>query len=503
MAVSLHLALSFALLFVAAGNALQLPTVIDSNMVLQRSPYNARVWGFGTAGEKVTVTVVGETPVTNTTTSDGMWEVNLPPHSEGSGFTLKISSSTGQTITLTNIAFGDVFLCSGQSNMQFSVNDAFNASAEIADSINYPNLRLFTVALIQSLTPLDNCSSASNYTWGVSSPAAFQPVGGAAFSWFSATCYFFGRDVYRALGGKVPIGLIASDWGGQPVEAFSSPDALADNTCGGTVKPSEARTHKPQQFTVAVPPTSLWFGMIYPLIKMRFAGAVWYQGEANAGDPHSYACRFPAMISDWRSKMQLSLPFFFVQLAAYSSDYSLIRQAQMAALQLENVGYAIAIDLGDPTSPEGNIHPRRKQEVGRRLSLSALHLMYNQNVSYLGPQLQSYSLELDDESGTTTATMVFTEAEVSLICHWRVSLLAFKPVYLFQWGFFRQGIVNVHLHSFAPDPPCPSTQRKNHVFVDNYRRCMHLAPLLVTRAVHNLHSKLVTAAHGCEPTLIL
>lgn len=117
--------------------------------------------------------------------------------------------------------------------MEFSVNDAFNASAEIADSSRYPNLRLFTVAKTVADSPMLDCNSKSNYSWAVSAPNAFTPVGGAAFTWFSATCYFFGRDVFRQLDGAVPIGLVASDWGGQRVEAFSSPDAMADTTCGG------------------------------------------------------------------------------------------------------------------------------------------------------------------------------------------------------------------------------------------------------------------------------
>jgi len=132
--------------------------------------------------------------------------------------------------------------------------------------------------------------------------------------------------------------------------------------------------------------SQLWNAMIHPFIKMRFLGATWYQGEANAGNPTSYACRFPAMIADWRKKFMLpDLSFFFVQLAAYRADYSLIRNAQMAALKLPKVGYAVAIDIGDPTSPFGDIHPRRKQEVGRRLALSCLNIQYGMKNVHTGP----------------------------------------------------------------------------------------------------------------------
>jgi sialate O-acetylesterase len=115
------------------------------------------------------------------------------------------------------------------------------------------------------------------------------------------------------------------------------------------------------------------------------------QGESNADDPSSYACRFPAMISDWRKKMDLSLPFYFVQLAAYSQDFAEMREAQMAALDLRDVGYAVAIDLGDPQSPTGSVHSRRKQEVGRRLSLSALGNRYGKDVVTTGPVIRSAS----------------------------------------------------------------------------------------------------------------
>lgn len=206
---------------------------------------------------------------------------------------ITFSGSESGAKSIKNVLFGDVFLCSGQSNMEFSVNGAFNATAEIADSANYPGLRLATVQKVPSNTPLANTTSKAPYAWAVSGPAAMQPVGGAGFSYFSATCYFAGRDIYKGLGSTIPIGLVASDWGGQTVETFSSPDALADATCGGTVTAEEGETlayhdDKRRRLPGA---SQLWNGMIYPIVHMRFAAAFWYQGEANAGNPPSYACR--------------------------------------------------------------------------------------------------------------------------------------------------------------------------------------------------------------------
>ena len=138
--------------------------------------------------------------------------------------------------------------------------------------------------------------------------------------------------------------------------------------------------------------TVLWNGMIAPLLPMRFAMAVWYQGESNRANPAPYACRFPAMIEDWRAKFGLPLPFFFVQVAAYAAggaNWPILQVAQTAALSLPQVGFATAMDLGDPTSPEGAIHPRDKQTVGARLVRSILAVAYNKPLVHVGPQVAS------------------------------------------------------------------------------------------------------------------
>jgi hypothetical protein len=197
--------------------------------------------------------------------------------------------------------------------MQFSVRDAFNASAEIAASSHYPNLRLATVAMVTANEPRDDAPSkpsTSRPVWAPSSPAAINP--NVAFSWPSAVCYFFGRSLYIEKGGKIPIGLVGSDWGGQRVEAFSSPDALNDKTCGGTQPYADGNAYRHrngsqspdgmpvedlspwQQPGVNPGPMQLWYAMIYPLINMRFRGAAWWQGEANDGQ---YASCEPAFLS--------------------------------------------------------------------------------------------------------------------------------------------------------------------------------------------------------------
>lgn len=427
--------LSLALLVpstTVAADVLKLPTFVASHMVLQREPMKARLWGWSEKGANVTAALNDRGILAyDIAGDDGSWTIHLPPQPTGVGHTITLSDGSAQAVVLEDVAFGDVYLCSGQSNMEMSVAGAFNASAEIADSANYPHLRLATVKLVTADTPQDDAPSKTNdYVWARSGPEAMNPKD--RFSWYSATCYFFGRQVYKSLGGEVPIGLVTSCWGGQKVECFSSPDALDDDTCGGTQQSSELLPRHDEYLettsdwnveadetnvdvggggllNVQPEATQLWNAMIHPLLPMRFTAAVWYQGEANVADPTSYACRFPAMIADWRRKFQLpSLGFYYVQLAAYTGgDFTLLRAAQDAALRLPKVGVAVAIDLGDPKGPAGPIHPRRKQEVGRRLGLLVQAKEYDQqHVVYSGPRLLRVQLTKDGailtfQSGTT------------------------------------------------------------------------------------------------------
>ena len=409
-----------------ASADLWLPTFISSNMVLQRKPQQAQLWGGAASGNTIEVYLDGAAVAKASADATGNFTVSLPaqPASLSPRSVRIVNTATQEQRNLTNVVFGDVFLCAGQSNMHFAVPGAFNASAEMADSANYPNLRLATAMLAANDTPQNDVPKGTpshgaynTSAWGVAGPDAF---GTEAFSYFSAVCYFTGRDLYRAMDGKVPIGLVASDWGGQTVEAFSSPDALNDKTCGGTQPGGRGQTAVDNDTTDAksadadgdyggpVPnpgPSQLWNAMIYPFTKMRFVAALWYQGEANARDPPSYACRFPAMIADWRKKMGLRLPFYFVQLAACGDKFTELRNAQMVALKLPDVGYAVAIDIGDSTSPEGSIHPRRKQEVGRRLSLNIRASLYKEtDVVGTGPVIDSVAPQ-----GDTRITITYKE----------------------------------------------------------------------------------------------
>eukprot|EP01114_Cavostelium_apophysatum_P010635 TRINITY_DN2460_c0_g1_i1.p1 TRINITY_DN2460_c0_g1~~TRINITY_DN2460_c0_g1_i1.p1 ORF type:complete len:532 (+),score=69.97 TRINITY_DN2460_c0_g1_i1:159-1598(+) len=354
----------------------------------------AKIWGWTQkAGAQVILTFNGESFTTNSSSSDNSWSISLPPTlAGGPPYSIDIKSSDGETASLTNILFGDVWICSGQSNMQFTVSDVFNASEAIADAQNYPNIRIFTVGQATiSQTPLENFATIEQ-NWTVASSAS---VGGADWTFFSATCWFYGVQLSKTY--DIPIGLISTNWGGTYIQAWSSPAANA--VCN---QDEDFEVPKDQQKMSSIKrqlnpnqPSVLWNAMVVPLLNMRVKGAIWYQAEANVGQDQYYACAFPAMILDWRSSFGYSIaadfPFLFVQLAPYTEgnppfpQLPQMRLAQTAALSLPSVGMACTVDLGDPLSPEGNIHPRDKMTVGYRLSLAARAIAYGEAIQYTGP----------------------------------------------------------------------------------------------------------------------
>jgi len=369
---------------------------LGSHMVLQRAPQKANIWGWAAANDQVTVTFNQKTYTATAAATGGAWSVLLDATSAGGPYTIDAASSSGLRASLTDVLFGDVYVCSGQSNMQFTVHSAFNNTAEIAAAALYSQIRLFTVGTsTSSATPLTEFATISQ-TWSVAAPAT---VGVGDWNEFSAVCWFFGKNLYDQL--KVPIGLFSDNWGGTPVQAWSSPDALK-------VCPTTAVT------PIGGPndPSNLWNAMILPILPMTITGATWYQGEANAGQSNYYACAFPEMIKDWRLKWggetSKTFPFYFVQLAPWASgdlnSEALVRLAQVYATQLPNVGLGTAFDSGDPTSPFGDIHPRSKQVVGYRLSLTALAIGYRQPIQYKGPEAAGWTILSQSPSASVRVT---------------------------------------------------------------------------------------------------
>lgn len=363
-------------------------------MVLQRAPLQAQLWGWTDVGATVTINFNNQN-IPAAIASDGYWTVSLPATEAGGPYTIAVADSNGDKLALENILFGDVYICSGQSNMQFTVDSAFNSTYEVAQAANYPNVRVFSVGTETiSGVPLNNLA-VIQLPWSV---ASSQTVGGGNWSYMSAVCWFFGRDLYNA--NAVPVGLISTNWGGTYIQAWSSPDVLKQ--CNVPV-PAFNASLGPNQ------PGALYNSMIVPFLPQSIAGALWYQGEANVGNAPLYACLEPAMIADWRSTFGsgVKFPFFFVQLApwiateAESVPVADLRASQLVALSLPSVGYASAVDLGDPTSPFNPIHPRNKQEVGTRLLNAALNIAYGDTTKvWQGPTFASATQSVSGQVAT-------------------------------------------------------------------------------------------------------
>lgn len=360
-----------------------LPPFFNSNMVLQQG-IPIPVWGWASPGEKVRVTFNDKT-VTTKTGKDGEWKVTLQPMNYGGPYKMVVKGKN--LLTIENILIGEVWVCSGQSNMEFNVSSANNAAAEIAAS-NYPEIRLFTVKKRIAQTPQDNLEEGD---WRECSPVSSPK--------FSAVAYFFGRALYQKM--KVPIGLINPSWGGTVAETWTSPDAIAKNP-DFAIKLESLKKIDSTEFAINVKkegkerlgpnnyPTLLFNGMINPIIPYGIKGVIWYQGEGNAGRAFQYRRVFSDMIKDWRAHWnQGDFPFLFVQLANFmkadslpaESTWAELREAQSMTLSLPKTGMASAIDVGDAV----DIHPKDKQTVGKRLALSALNVAYRQNIENQGP----------------------------------------------------------------------------------------------------------------------
>lgn len=364
-------------LFLNSYADIRLPALVGNNMVLQRNK-PLQIWGWADKGEKVTVSFRNHV-YSAVTTANGKWKVLLPAQVAGGPYSMTISGHN--KIKLDNILIGEVWVASGQSNMEMPLKGwgkVLNFEQEIA-AANYPDIRLFQVKHTTSTAPLDDVTP-----W----EGGWLPCSPQSIPEFSSTAYFFAREIYGHE--HIPVGIIHSSWGGTVAEAWTS---------GESVKqiPAFADTVKAYE-SLATPlspggpnrPTLLYNAMIHPLLPYAIRGVIWYQGESNAGRAYQYRQLFPLMIKDWRKHWKNGdFPFYFVQLANFKdaqpnpgeSDWAELREAQLLTLSLPNTGMATAIDIGDAK----DIHPKNKQEVGRRLSLIARAQVYREKISFSGP----------------------------------------------------------------------------------------------------------------------
>jgi sialate O-acetylesterase len=374
--------------------ALKLPTLFSDGVVLQQE-LACPVWGWAAPGEEVTVSVAGQKKSAKAA-DDGKWLLKLDPMKAGGPHEMSVAGKT--TIAIKDVWVGEVWICSGQSNMEWHVNSSANPAEEKA-SANWPKIRMFTVPRKPMETPQAECGGS----WEI---AVGDKIGR-----FSAVGYFFGRELHKAL--DVPVGLIHTSWGGTPAEVWTSRRAFEANP---TLKPiSDAWPARAKAFEEAAAkhkeaaekakaegkpaprapgkpwqPSVLYNGMIAPLIPYGIRGAIWYQGESNASQAKLYQTLFPAMIQNWRDDWgQGDFPFGFVQLANFmkrqeqpsESAWAELREAQLKTLSLKNTGQAVIIDIGDAA----DIHPKNKQDVGRRLAYWAQAKVYGKDVVYSGP----------------------------------------------------------------------------------------------------------------------
>ncbi len=444
----------------------RLAAVFTDHAVLQRDAV-VPVWGTAKRGEKLTVSFRGQTLATKAD-REGRWRVDFAPMpATATPADLVVDGSN--TITLRDIVVGDVWLCSGQSNMEWPVRLSDNAATETATA-RFPLIRHFKVA--QQMAH-DQPAADVQGSWTVCAPETAPH--------FTAVGFFFARELHRDLG--VPIGLLNITWGGTPIESWLSPEMLAATPHAKSVAAAWAQTvadypakktaydqkmaewerrataakaagqpeptdrpWRPAGPGLPEEPTVVWLGMVAPVVPFSLRGVVWYQGESNVGREREYQDLFPALINGWRatwaqaaqpptpvekprkkSKRDDSdesspeptapaaepLPFLFVQLPNYADNspegdwWARLREAQASALALPATGMAVAIDLGD----SANIHPTHKQEVGRRLALVARAQVHGEGVDSAGPTYTEHSLEADG-----TIRIRFANAQIGLVC---------------------------------------------------------------------------------------
>lgn len=424
--------LILATLFLSGRVALsqvKLPPHFSDHMVLQRN-MKAPIWGTANPGEQVTIAFAGQKKKARAN-ADGKWQVNLDPMTASSASrTMTVTDSKNQKVMFVDVLVGEVWLCSGQSNMDFTVAKTEkyyfagvnNEAAEVA-AANYPLIRRFTGEWKRSYEPKSEVAG----TWKVINPENVRE--------FSAIAYFFARDLQKEI--KVPVGIITLTFGASTAQAWIRRETMAANSelkplldkfdtekrayesdaaiiekyrqsltkweadvaaAKTEGKPAPRKPRNPDPVDDQHNPTVMFNGMIAPVIPYAIRGVLWYQGESITGAKELFPKLNETLITDWRNLWgQKDLPFYFVQLAAHKapktepdeSGIAVVREMQAKSLALPNTGMAVTIDIGDAK----DVHPHNKQDVGNRLSRIALAKIYGRKIEYSGPVYESMKIE--------------------------------------------------------------------------------------------------------------
>ncbi|MEO6719265.1 MAG: sialate O-acetylesterase [Ferruginibacter sp.] len=371
----LAIILFFAVSFFAKAD-IRLPHVINSNMVLQQQS-TVKLWGWSAPHEKIIVTTSWNNKIDSTVaTRDANWMLTIQTPAAGGPYTITLKG--GNTITLDNVLIGEVWVCSGQSNMEMSYGWGLpDIKAEFPTCAN-SNIRFFTIPKATSKYPQDDCGGE----WVTCDSNTLKR--------FSAVGYFFGKKLNGSL--NVPIGLINSSWGGTPAEVWAQEDAINNDP---ELKTAATKLIPNNNWPYVAGVT--YNAMIAPITNYSIAGATWYQGEGNTANPDTYSKLLTTMLGTWRKAWSKELPFYYVQIApfTYGQKYisSIVREQQTKAMAYPNVGMAVVTDLVDNVH---DIHPKNKHDVGYRLAGWALAETYHQNgIVYKSPQYKNMEIKKD------------------------------------------------------------------------------------------------------------
>ena len=352
----------------------RLPNLLSSNMVLQQKA-SATLWGWASPGEKIKITTSWDSQTIEVTTDgNARWQTAVKTPPAGGPYTLTFQGEN--KIVLENVWIGEVWVCSGQSNMEWNYNTGIKSIKEEFDQLNKLNIKLFNIPKTTAGSPQDNCEG----TWTACDSNTIKK--------FSGVGYYFGKSLNRDL--NVPIGLINSNWGGTPAETWTPENLVTENAL---LKKAAEKNAATPWWPVA--PGYTYNAMIAPLVNYNIAGVIWYQGESNRETPASYTELINTMLGAWRKAWNKDFPFYYVQIAPFKYDKynvgALVREAQTKNLSTPKTGMVVVSDLVSDTL---NIHPTNKEGVGFRLGNLALAETYDvKKVGYKSPLFKAFSVE--------------------------------------------------------------------------------------------------------------
>jgi sialate O-acetylesterase len=377
------LALAFVLAASTLHAEISLPQVMGSGMVLQRET-DAAIWGWADPGEALMITCSWtKKTISVKANADGGWSTTLMTGQAGGPHTITLAASN--TIKLDDVLFGEVWLDSGQSNMEMPIAPVSSAYTGIMDweselaAANHPGIRMFQVGNVAMKEPQKDVQPGV-FIYGVKiPPGKWQKCAPESVKHFSSTAYFFARKLHKELG--VPVGIIDASWGGTAIEPWIGRKHLTQAGFGEMVKKGDSKPDQPKAKGI---PTRLYNGMIAPLMPFSLKGAIWYQGESNSKAPGTYKRLMQALVADWRDGFKSDLSFYYVQISpfTYKDNAAYLREQQLQALSIKKSGMVVTADIGNLK----DIHPKNKQEVGRRLALQALANDYGMKVACEGPR---------------------------------------------------------------------------------------------------------------------